>query len=431
MPTEIPSAKLWQAAQAIIPKGTHSDSRWAEPYPMYLERAKGAYLWDVDGNRWLDCKMGNGAVILGHGAEVVDQAVQEAISQGLGAGAETAWSIRAAELLHELVFGADRVRFANTGTEAVMHALMAARAKTGREQIAKTEGSYHGWYDFTFVSAWAAAGQLGPADNPSSPPGSAGLSVHAAETIVVPFNNLEATERILRGHQDQLAALILEPTLIDVGYVPVTLDYLQGVRALTQELGIVLIFDELLTGFRLPGNSAAALYQVQPDLSLYGKAIANGHIVAAMAGTADMFDMATPPAYVGTFNSHAISMAAVCATLETLADGQMLAHLDGLSEQLGQGFKRLGQQYDIPLQFQGRGGHFHLYFTPEPVTDYRTAQASSAERYTHLARQLRTDGILIAGKYLLHNAISCAHSESDITMILASAERAFQQMSKG
>lgn len=431
MPAENASTQLWQTAQAVIPKGTHSDSRWAEPHPMYLERAAGPYLWDVDGNRWLDCKMGNGAVILGHGAEAIDQAVQQAVAQGLGAGAETAWSVQAAQLLSTLVSGAERVRFANTGTEAVMHAIMAARAKTGRERIAKTEGSYHGWYDFTFVSAWAAAGQLGEADNPAAPPGSAGLSAHAADTLVVPFNNLEATERLLRAHQNHLAAFILEPTLIDVGYIPASPDYLRGVRALTQELGIVLIFDELLTGFRLPGNSAAAFYQVQPDLSLYGKAIANGHVAAALAGPAEMFEITPAPAYVGTFNSHAVSMAAVCATLEALADGQALAHLDALTEQLGHGFRTLSEQYNIPLQFQGRGGHFHLYFNPTPVTDYRAAQASSAEQYSRLAQQLRADGILIAGKYLLHNAISCAHSSSDIDMILESAERAFQHMSKG
>ena len=431
MPNKNRSSALWQTASTLIPKGTHSDSRWTEPHPLYLERADGAYLWDVDGNRWLDCIMGNGAVILGHGAPAVNEAVQRALSQGLGAGYETDWSVRAASQLHQLVPGVERVRFANTGTEAVMHALIAARAKTGRDRIAKPEGSYHGWYDFVFVSAWAAPDRLGSATAPAAPPGSVGLSAHAANTVVVPFNDLEATERLLRAHQAELAAFILEPTLIDVGYIPATQAYLQGVRQLTQELGIVLIFDELLTGFRLPGNSAAAFYKVEPDLTLYGKAIGNGQIVAAVAGKADLFEQTPAPTYVGTFNSHAVSMAAVCATLEVLADTQVLARLDGLSDLLGSGIGDLGKRYDLPVQFQGRGGHFHIYFNVSPVVDYRTAQASSAEKYTILARQLQSDGILIAGKYLLHSALSYAHSEADIEHILTSAERAFKQMRKG
>jgi glutamate-1-semialdehyde 2,1-aminomutase len=324
--------------------------------------------------------------------------------------------------------GAERVRFANTGTEAAMHALMAARAKTGRERIAKPEGGYHGWYDFVFVSAWGAPDRLGPAENPAAPPGSAGLSAHAAETVVVPFNDLAATERILRAHQDELAAFILEPTLIDIGYIPADPAYLAGVRAITKELGIVLIFDELLTGFRLPGHSAAAFYDIEPDLALYGKAIANGHIVAALAGRTELFELPHPPAYVGTFNSHAVSMAAVSATLAALADGQVLARLDTLTEQLGQGINRLGERYGIPVRFQGRGGHFHVYFSSTSVVDYRSAQAASAERYDILARQLRADRILIAGRYLLHSALSYAHTEADIEHILDSAERAFQQM---
>lgn len=428
MPDERPSASLWQAARAVIPKGTHSDSRWTEPYPLYLGRAEGPYLWDVDGQRWLDCKMGNGAVILGHSAPAVNEAVNKAVSRGLGAGYETERSVRAAEQLQQLVPGAERVRFANTGTEAAMHALMAARAKTGRERIAKPEGGYHGWYDFVFVSAWGAPDRLGPAENPAAPPGSAGLSAHAAETVVVPFNDLAATERILRAHQDELAAFILEPTLIDIGYIPADPAYLAGVRAITKELGIVLIFDELLTGFRLPGHSAAAFYDIEPDLALYGKAIANGHIVAALAGRTELFELPHPPAYVGTFNSHAVSMAAVSATLAALADGQVLPRLDTLTEQLGQGINRLGERYGIPVRFQGRGGHFHVYFSSTSVVDYRSAQAASAERYDILARQLRADRILIAGRYLLHSALSYAHTEADIEHILDSAERAFQQM---
>lgn len=424
------SADLWREARSFIPCGVHSDSRWSEPHPLYVERASGAYLWDVDGNKWMDCKMGNGARILGHSAPEVNKAVDDAIRKGLGAGYETALSVRAGRRLSDLVNG-ERVRFANTGTEAAMHALMMARAKTGRERIAKPEGSYHGWYDFLFVSSWAASPTLGAPDAPASPPGSAGLSRHAAETLVVPFNDLDNTIRILRENRDELAAFILEPILIDVGYVPATREYLAGVREVTRELGIVLIFDELLTGFRLPGNSAAAYYEVEPDLSLFGKAIGNGHIVAAVVGKKQFLEVEPSPQYVGTFNSHGVSMAAVDATLEVLGGDEVLNHLDSLTEQLGAGIRALGQEYGVAVQFQGGGGHFHVYFNPEPVTDYRSAQASSAEPYSIFAQQLRADGILIAGKYLLHSALSFAHTRADVEQILESSERAFQKIKKG
>lgn len=424
------SASLWSEAQTFIPCGVHSDSRWSEPHPLYIERASGAYLWDVDGNKWMDCKMGNGARILGHAVPEVNKAVGEAMRKGLGAGYETALSVRAARRLSELV-GGERVRFANTGTEAAMHALLMARAKTGRERIAKSEGSYHGWYDFLFVSSWAASSTLGSPDAPASPPGSAGLSRHAAETIVVPFNDLDNTVRLLRENRDELAAFILEPTLIDVGYVPATREYLAGIREVTGELGIVLIFDELLTGFRLPGNSAAAYYEVEPDLSLFGKAIGNGHIVAAVAGKRQLLEVDPSPQYVGTFNSHGVSMAAVDATLQVLSDGKVLKRLDSFTEQLSAGIRALGQEYNVPVQLQGGGGHFHVYFNPEPVTDYRSAQASSPESYSIFAEQLRADGILIAGKYLLHSALSFAHTEADVEQILESSARAFHKIKEG
>jgi len=430
MPDLQQSQALWQAASQVVPRGIHSDSRWAEPHPLIMDRAQGAYLWDVDGNRWMDCTMGNGAVILGHNHPAVNDAVSAALRRGLGAGYETELSVQASRLMCELLPGVERVRFANTGTEAAMHAIMMARARTGRERVAKPEGGYDGWYDFLWVSTWGAPDQIGPAQAPATPPGTAGLSRHARETVVLPFNDLEATSRILHAHKDELAAVVMEPTLIDIGFAPARQEYLAGVREVTRELGIVLIFDELLTGFRLPGNSAAAYYGITPDLSMYGKAIGNGHIVAAVTGLAQFMEGDDLPQFVGTFNSHALSMAAVNATLKFLSDGNAQAHLEALTGRLGDGLRALGQRYGFPVQFQGHGGKFQVYFNPQPVVDYRSAFASSGERYAILAQQLRADGIRIAGKYLLHSALSHAHAEEDVQRILASAELAFRQMAQ-
>ncbi len=374
--------------------------------------------------------MGNGAVILGHNHEGVNTAVTTAMGRGLGAGYETDLSIEAANSMRDLLPGVERVRFANTGTEAAMYALMIARAKTGRDLVAKPEGGYDGWYDPLWVSTWAARDKLGPVTAPASPPGTLGLSSQAKDTIVIPFNNLEATADILYRNRQDLAAVILEPTLIDIGFVPAKQAYLQGLREITGELGIVLIFDELLTGFRLPGNSAAALYQVVPDLSMYGKAIGNGHIVAAVTGKAEFMEGDRVPQFVGTFNSHAVSMAAVGVTMELFAEDQVQTHLAALTGQLRDGINVLSARYGVAAKFQGSGGKFQIYFSETPVVDYRTAQACSADNYAILARELHADGILIAGKYLLHNALSYAHTTTDIQNMLESAERAFAQMAQ-
>src|SRR5215210_4682037 len=190
--------------------------------------------------------------------------------------------MEAARLLASIVPRCGLIRFANTGTEAALHALHVARAATGRERVAKAEGAYHGWFDAVWVSCWGAPDAIGPAERPASPPGSGGLSRHTAETLVLPFNNAEATERLLREQAGELAAVFVEPVLIDLGWIPASREYLESLRSVTQELGIVLVFDELLTGFRVARGGARELYGIDADLTLYGKALGNGHAIAAV-----------------------------------------------------------------------------------------------------------------------------------------------------
>jgi glutamate-1-semialdehyde 2,1-aminomutase len=213
------SDRLHADAVRVVPGGTHSNSRLRAPHPLYAARAEGAYLWDVDGNRYLDCTMGNAAVVLGHAHPGVTAAVAAAVESGLTTGFETRDSIEAALLLARLVPRCGKVRFANTGTEAAMHALHVARAATGRERVAKVEGAYHGWSDPLWVSCWGAPDAIGEPARPASPPGSAGLSRHAAETLVLPFSDADATARLLREHASDLAAVFVEPVLIDVGWI--------------------------------------------------------------------------------------------------------------------------------------------------------------------------------------------------------------------
>ena len=429
------SEQLHAATARLVPAGTHSNSRLRSPHPLYFERAEGAYLFDVDGNRYLDCTMGNGAVVHGHAHPAVTEAVAVALGSGLTTGYESGTSLEAVELLASMIPGFGKTRFANTGTEAVMHALRIARAATGKERIAKPEGSYHGWYDAVWVSCWGAPGAIGPADRPASPPGSGGLSRHAAETLVLPFNDVAATEQLLREHAGDLAAVIVEPVLIDLGWIPATQAYLEALRVLTGELGIVLVFDELLTGFRLAPGGARETYGIQPDLTLYGKALGNGFPIAAVEGRPELLDLTDPAtggtvSYVGTFNGHAISVAAAVASLQLLRDGSAQTRLRELTARLQTGLRRLGETYAVDVVPAGGGGHFQPYFTAGPVVDYRSALTSSPEHYAAFARACAARGILIAEKPLLHSALSTAHTEGHVDEILDAAEAAFVEIAE-
>lgn len=426
-----------------MPGGVHSSSRFRLPHPLYFSRAEGAYVWDVDGNRYLDCNMGNGALILGHGHPAVKAAVSSALDRGLQAGYETELGVRVAEKFLKLVPTADRVRFTNTGTEAALHALQIARALTGRDDIAKVEGCYNGWADLLYVSVWHDPSAAGPARAPRSIPGTRGLAKSQVEsTLVVPFNDLEGARELLVANAHRLAALIVEPTLIDVGYVPADRDYIAGLRAITRELGIVFIMDEVLTGFRLAVGGAQEAYGVKPDLSLFGKALANGQIMAAVAGTGAAMSVCEPGpgqvAFVGTFNGHQLSLAAADVVLDILADGNVVRLLQERTERLARTCRELAEEHGVQVQFQGGGGHFQWYFNPRPVRNYRDAWASDAQAYAVFREAMFRAGVLLVGNYLGHNALSLAHGEEELELIekamaeaLAAVARRYDQCPRG
>ncbi|MCG5220089.1 aspartate aminotransferase family protein [Streptosporangium soli] len=424
------STELFERAKRRVPGGVHSNSRLRAPHPVFAARAEGAHLWDVDGRRWLDCTMGNASVILGHAHPGVQEAVHAAVSSGVTTGSETAAAVEAVELLAEIVPGCGSVRFANTGTEAAMHALAIARHATGRPAVAKAESSYHGWSDPLWVSTWPPPAQWGPTGAPAAVPSSAGLAPDAADTLVLPFNDADGTEALLRRNADRLAAVFVEPVLIDIGYVPATPGYLRRLREVTAELGIVLVFDELLTGFRVAPGGARELYGVRADLTLFGKAIANGYPVAAVEGDPALIASTDPTAggpvgWVGTYNGHAVAMAAVTASLTALRDGSVHGHLVQLTDRLREGFERRASAHGVPARLAGGGGHFQPYFTAEPVDDYRTATATDATRYAALLAETVERGILIVEKPLLHCALSAAHTEADVDLLLDAAEASF------
>lgn len=415
------SREIYDRALRVTPLGVHSTSRLRQPHPLYFARAEGPYVYDVDGNRYVDLGMGNGAVILGHGHPVVQTAIRRAAEAGLTCGLEVPWAVAAAERLAAMVPGVEAVLFTNTGTEASLHALRIARAYTGRRRIAKVEASYHGWHDAVWVSTWPDvrdAERAGPRERPRPQPGAGGLDPRLVEdTVILPFNDAEAARRILRDCGQELAAVVVEPTMIDVGYIPAAPGYLEALRQETARQGIVLIFDELLTGFRLGKGGAQGRYGVTPDLSTFGKAIANGHVLAAVAGRRDLLAVIGRPggtAFVGTFNGHALSTAVCEAVLRYLDTEPVLELLEEATQGLIRAFGRAAAAAGLTAHMVGAGGHIHWYFTPRPPRDYRDAAATDGEAYGRFIAALARDGYLVNPGPLSHHAISLAHCQEEV-----------------
>jgi glutamate-1-semialdehyde 2,1-aminomutase len=422
------SNELFERAQRSITGGLNSNARARSPHPLYFSRADGPYVWDVDGNRYIDLGMGNGAIMLGHNNSAVREAVTAALANGITAGLESETSVKAAELFLRLVRSAERVRFANTGSEAMLHVLHMARTLTGRQAIAKIEGAYHGWFDSVYISTWPPLGEAGTDDKPIALPGTSGLVKSAiSDAVILPFNDSRAAERLIGARAKDLAAIIVEPTLIDVGFIPAEREYLLTLRRLADETDALLVFDELLTGFRLARGGAQEHYNVRADLAIFGKALGNGFPVAAVAGKQACLDISSPgpgkTAFVGTFNGHAVTLAAVEASLKQYVDGSVTAHLQDQTETLIREFKVLAQKHGVAAQMQGGGGHIHWYFAPEPVRNYRQAARANRERYAAFISSVADEGFLVSPNYLLHHAISHAHGPAEIKQLIAAMDK--------
>jgi glutamate-1-semialdehyde 2,1-aminomutase len=421
------SKRLYERAIEFVTGGVHSGFRYQEPYPRYFARAKGPYLWDVDGNKYVDCLVSMGACILGHADPIVLQHVKKQLGAGLVVGLETELSIDAAELLSSIVPSAEIVKFSNTGTEAVMHAIQIARGCSGKNKIAKLEGGYNGWYDYALVSTHPTLEDAGPESAPISVPGSAGLAKDAAtETIMIPFNNIDDSSRIIREHKDELAAVILEPVMFNVGCVTPKNDYLKAVRQLTEELGIILIFDEVISGFRLAPGGAQEYYGVTPDISTFGKAIANGFPLAAVTGKKEYMNVTDPKtgrvSFSGTYNANQISLAASYATLSRLKTGRVQKQLHQASKWLVKAFDDIAQDVGIEAKLVALAGKFQVYFMHEQPVDYRTAIKTDGQKYSAYQRAVVESGVLMHQSPTMHHGISAAHTKEDLKTIIGAIE---------
>jgi glutamate-1-semialdehyde 2,1-aminomutase len=415
-------------AIALMPDGVGSDFRRApSPTPLVLTGASGPYVFDVDGNRLIDYYLGMGPMILGHSPEPVVKAVERQLRIGILYAGQSDLEYAAARLICDMVPCAERVRFGSSGSEVVQAALRIARAATGRSKIIKFEGHYHGWFDNILWSVSPSLEEVGPREAPRAVPGSEGLEDGANRNVVVlPWNDLPLLEVALAS--DDVAAVIMEPAMCNTSAVAPSSGYLEGVRAACDRHGSVLVFDEVITGFRLAPGGAQELFGVIPDLAVFGKAIASGFPVSAIAGRADLMDLMTGASRVmqaGTYNGGAVMMAATIASLEELRHEGTLRTLNEIGSRLKEGIESRLTGRGIPAVVQGWPTIFHVALgTRGPIVDYRTARESDAGAYVAFTTTLLRFGVraLERGAWF----VSAAHDDQAIDETLDAIDAALE-----
>ena len=423
------SSDLFKRAQQHIPGGVNSPVRAFKGVggdPVFIARGSGAYLWDADGNRYIDYVGSWGPMILGHAHPKVVAAVLQAVERGLGFGAPTQIEIDMAELICRLVPSIEKVRMVSSGTEATMSAIRLARGFTGRDKILKFEGCYHGHADSLLVKAGSGALTLGVPTSPGVPAGLAQL------TLTLEYNNPAQVREVFRKLGKEIACVIVEPVAGNMNCVPPVPGFLPTLRELCTQHGALLIFDEVMTGFRVALGGAQALYGIQPDLTTLGKVIGGGLPVGAFGGRADIMARIAPegPVYqAGTLSGNPVSLAAGMATLKEIMRAGFFDELSARTASLAQGMAERAKRANIPLATQSVGGMFGIFFTPEKtVTGFAQVMACDVARFKKFFH-----GMLHAGVYLAPSAfeagfVSAAHSERDIADTLGKAEKVFRTL---
>jgi glutamate-1-semialdehyde 2,1-aminomutase len=420
------SISLFQEAQKLLPGGVDSPVRAFSAVggqPLFIECGEGPYLFDVDGNRYIDYVLSWGPLITGHAHPKVVQAIQEAALKGTSYGAPSPLEIELAKRVMEFMPNIEMIRFVNSGTEATMSALRLARAYTKRDKIIKFDGCYHGHADLLLVQAGSGVATLGLPDSPGVPADT------VKDTLVADFNNLESVEALFKKYPDQIAAIIVEPVAGNMGVVPPEAGFLEGLRVVTNREGAILIFDEVMTGFRVHRGGAQTLYNIQPDLTTLGKVIGGGLPVGAYGGKKEIMQMVAPagPMYqAGTLAGNPLAMCAGLATLDLISDPKVWDEMEARGRQLDAGVDSAAKRAGVPIQQTRVGTMRTTFFSEMKPVDWNSVKSADKAQFGKFFRKMLENGVYLAPSQFEAGFLSIVHDENVIAATLVAVEETFR-----
>jgi len=406
------SKKLFLRAKKVIPSGINSPVRRYDPYPFFVKKAQGSMIWDVDGKKYLDFCNGYGALLLGHQRKEIISSVSSQLKKGTLYCAPTELEVELAELINKNYQSMDKVRLVNTGSEATMTAIRLARGFTKKKKIIKFEGCYHGAHDYVLVKAGSGAAHQGIAFSEG------GLDEVSKQTLVVQYNNSQELDHILQKQKD-VAGVIIEPVLANMGLVPPQKKFLYEIRKITRDHDVPLIFDEVITGYRMSTGGAQQYFSIKPDITTLGKALGNGFVIAAVGGKAEIMDMLSPQGKVyqaSTYAGNPVSVAAAIASVKTLNEhkNRIYPKLAVCCAILARTIGDMAKDLKIPHQINFISSMFQIFFTDKPVTDYRSAKRADAKKFKKLFNALLKNGVFIAPSQFETVFLSDSHTIPDL-----------------
>ncbi len=422
------SKRLFEEAKGYLPGGVNSPVRSFKAVggmPLFIERGKGCRIWDVDGKEYIDYVCSWGPLILGHAHPAVVEGLQKAVENGTSYGAPTEKENILARLIVEAMPSIERVRFVNSGTEATMTAIRLARGFTGRDKIVKFEGCYHGHADSLLVKAGSGALTFGIPDSLGVP------EALAQNTYSLSYNRADLVTELLRSHGKEIAAVIVEPIAANMGVIPPRPGFLEALRELTIQHGILLIFDEVITGFRVAYGGAQQIYRIQPDLTCLGKIIGGGLPVGAFGGRREILEQVAPLGGIyqaGTLSGNPLTMTAGIETLKILHQPGFYEGLEEKGRKLAEGMREEARRAGVKAQVNQVGSMLTSFFTETEVVDYGTAKSSDTAGYGHFFARMLDEGIHLAPSQFEAAFLSCAHQDEDIAQTIAAAQASFRDL---